>query len=338
MIHWLKMILVGIVGILVLAFVFSLVLSPVAHVEREGVIDARPEVIYQEIVNMHNLVHWIPWGDPDTGLQLTLSDPYSGPGARYAWTDPSHKIPDGYFRITGVDRNHSVHFRMNIRGIPPSTGSFQLALTLDGKHTWIKWILDTRVGWWPWWKFYGTMMDRLVGPSLENGLNRLKAICEKDDTYGILIREEKVPFRYVASVSDTIRQPSSILSGLEVQYARVRQFIRDKGLRITGHRLVQRTLLDSKTEIVNAGIPVDRPVPVTSGPRVLEMPQGNVLVGRYQGPLTRIQMAYDALHNYAKDHQKYSPAGPWEEWISDSLFLRDSSDRDWKVNVYLPVF
>jgi Polyketide cyclase / dehydrase and lipid transport len=183
--RWIKMILAGLAGIILFAFLFSLFFSPVGHVERAGAIAAKPSVVFNQIADLHKMVQWIPWGQTDSSLQLAFSDTATGVNSWYSWHSTSKSIPPGEFRITNIIPDKRVDYVMHLKGIPVSTGSFILQPTTDGKNTWIKWTLNTQVGWTPWWKFYGLMMDKLVGPGMEQGLTHLKNICEKDTSYNL---------------------------------------------------------------------------------------------------------------------------------------------------------
>jgi hypothetical protein len=49
----------------------------------------------------------------------------------------------------------------------------------------VQWYMDFHLGWWPWDKFSGLLLEKRNGPAMEKGLDKLKKIMEQTDTTSI---------------------------------------------------------------------------------------------------------------------------------------------------------
>ncbi len=130
---------------------------------------------------MHGLVDdfhewplWSPWEDVDPGLQRTYTGPDRGVGAHYAWAG-NRKAGQGSMEITesapdGIDI--TVEFLKPIR----ATNQTRLSFQPTDSGTEVRWVMSGQQK--------GLMgkvlsMDRLIGPDMDKGLARLKAVAER---------------------------------------------------------------------------------------------------------------------------------------------------------------
>ncbi|MHB1922920.1 MAG: hypothetical protein ACYCOO_11870, partial [Chitinophagaceae bacterium] len=253
----------------------------------------------------------------------------------FSWRSQKNFLGKDTIRLTESIPNRVIQFQMLIHGFPPSHGSFDLSPTLSGRGTWIKWTINIRVGWWPWWKYFGAMMDKMVGPTIETGLSNLKSRCENAKVFGIQIIDTTTQERFVASYSK-FSSKGNKRKVVAQMLLKIRKFIRFRGLKIDGNPMAQFLNIENRGVQIHAGIPVNKYVPGALGIQVLRMPHGNVLEAKYLGAYSGISTAYEALTSYAYKHHKVSPAGPWEEYISGSSNQGDSSKSE--TLVFFPIF
>lgn len=146
-------------------------------VRRSITIDAAPEAIYQQVVDLRNWEAWSPWEGLDPSLEKTYSGPESGPGSSYHWKG-NRKVGEGSMTITDAEANRKV--TIDLRFIKPFKSQSETVLTLEPVDG------GTRVE----WSMTGSHtamsqvfslvrpMDKMVGPDFEKGLSRLKAVVE----------------------------------------------------------------------------------------------------------------------------------------------------------------
>ncbi|MHB1922921.1 MAG: hypothetical protein ACYCOO_11875, partial [Chitinophagaceae bacterium] len=65
-------------GMVILVFILSLIFPAEGHVEREGVIHTTPDIVFNQINELHNFNQWCPWGQPDSNQDVHFSNPSSG--------------------------------------------------------------------------------------------------------------------------------------------------------------------------------------------------------------------------------------------------------------------
>ena len=146
-------------------------------VERSITVNAPAHRVHGFVDDFHEWPLWSPWEDVDPGLQRTYTGPDRGVGARYAWAG-NRKAGQGSMKITGSGPDGIdiiVEFLKPIRATNQTRLSFQ---TIDSR-TEVRWVMSGQHK-----GLMGLMgkvlsMDRLIGPDMDKGLNRLKAVAER---------------------------------------------------------------------------------------------------------------------------------------------------------------
>jgi hypothetical protein len=178
-----KMLLAALVILSTLVFLLSLMFPSIARLERSGSINAPLAEVYAEVSNLETWPSWNPWDPTYNGRGNILqqySKPPDGLGAWYTWSNTVGSTASGRVEIVAADPLKGITYNMTHPAMKPVTGLIELKPTTDGKGTAILWRLETNVGLTPWWKLRGFLMDRMFGSSMEEGLNKLRNICEKN--------------------------------------------------------------------------------------------------------------------------------------------------------------
>lgn len=174
--RFIKLLLLSFFFFAVLIFLLSLLLPSRAVVERSGVIDAPIATVYAQVNDLKTWHSWNPWM---LAQDITYSATTSGTGAYSSWTvTQSDKRIPAKVTVTNSESQQGVYYNMDFEGLKPVKGTFNFKPSTDGKGTVIMWRVETQLGYLPWWKFRGFLADRLTGPQLEEGLTKLKSICE----------------------------------------------------------------------------------------------------------------------------------------------------------------
>lgn len=164
----------------ILIFLISLLLPSKAIVERSGVIDAPLPIVYAEVNDLNTWPAWNPWAAPGVAQKIEYSSPAAGQGAYYTWSGTQQETTvSGKVLIRESTPVKGVFYDMEFNAMKTVAAAFDLKPSPDGKATLIRWRLETNLGWLPWWKLRGFLADKLTGPQLEDGLTKLKNICEK---------------------------------------------------------------------------------------------------------------------------------------------------------------
>ncbi|WP_090103014.1 SRPBCC family protein [Chitinophaga sp. CF118] len=173
--RFIKLFLLSVFFFAVLLFLLSLLLPSRAIVERSGVIDAPVATVYSQVNDLKGWQAWNPWM---AGQKINYAAT-AGQGAYGTWTvTQAEKRIASKVTITNSEPDKGVYYNMDFEGMKSVKGTFNFKPSSDGKGTVIMWRLETQLGYLPWWKFRGFLADRLTGPQLEDGLTKLKSICE----------------------------------------------------------------------------------------------------------------------------------------------------------------
>ncbi len=86
---------------------------------------------------------------------------------------------------------------------------------------------------------------------------------------------------------------------------------------------------------LEAGIPVESPLPEGGRVRAGELPGGRVVTTVHVGPYEKLPEAHDALHVWMREHG-HAPDGPqWEYYLTDPGEEPDSSR--WRTELVWPI-
>ncbi len=164
---------IGLATLLVIAIGFALPSS--YTISRAVTINAAPARIHALVNDLERWPDWTPWAKADPSLVVTFGDITQGVGAHQSWTGNSG---GGELTITRSDPDWGVGYDMSL-----DDGKYKSQATLEykraGSATEVVWTMSGENGNNPFTRYFGLMMDPMVGPMFEDGLNRLKLAAEK---------------------------------------------------------------------------------------------------------------------------------------------------------------
>jgi hypothetical protein len=171
-----KKILLIILSIPILLLLVSLFLPSKYRVERATVINAKPAAIFARINTPNQWPEWTAWTVakyPD--MKITFSGPESGVGATYAWEGKSSG--QGTLKLTRSEPDKLVGYDLEFdHGKYLSKGDF--VLEPSGDSVKVTWSNEGDLGWNPVSRYFGLLMDKMMGPDFEEGLRNLRKKAE----------------------------------------------------------------------------------------------------------------------------------------------------------------
>jgi hypothetical protein len=160
--------------LIVLAIV-GLLLPRNAHIERSLTV-ARPASLIFATVNSFQLFPaWSPWQSLDPNMHQTTSGAREGVGAKLVWSG-NDKVGSGTQLITASTPDRSVASDIDFGKM--GAAKSMIILVPQGSATRVTWTLDIDLGGGPIGRYFGLMMDRMIGKDYEKGLSRLKTLVE----------------------------------------------------------------------------------------------------------------------------------------------------------------
>lgn len=163
----------------ILLLLISLFLPSTYRIERSVVIQAEPGTFYPYVANPSRWPEWSAWTTAkDPTLVYKCSGPTQGAGAVAEWE--GRKMGSGSMTFTAADPKTGVTYDLVMEhGKFRSKGS--LLFQTAPAETRVTWADEGTLGWNPVARFFGLLMDRMVGPDFEEGLRKLKQKAEAEN-------------------------------------------------------------------------------------------------------------------------------------------------------------
>lgn len=170
---WLKRILTVIVIAVASLAVIGLFLPKTYHVERTVEIAAPAVAVHAYVGDLEGWEAWTPWLEADPTMVVTRGATSTGVGASQTWVGDSGA---GELTFTRCDPAQGIAYDLSFEeGKYRSTGALVYEDIPSGTR--VTWSMDGDndglVARW-----FGIMMDTMVGPMFDDGLAKLKTVVE----------------------------------------------------------------------------------------------------------------------------------------------------------------
>jgi uncharacterized protein YndB with AHSA1/START domain len=171
--RWLGIVIIGVVAV---AIVVAFILPRHAIVTRSVEIAAPPSAVFPLVGDLRRFNEWSPWADIDPETVYTFTGPIDGVGQTLNWESDDKRVGTGSMSIAAVEPDS----RVDMEIVFAEQGNALAAVLLEPARggTKVTWTLDADLGFNPIARYFGMMMDGMVGPDYEKGLARLKAAAE----------------------------------------------------------------------------------------------------------------------------------------------------------------
>ena len=161
-------------GIIVLFVVVAYLLPRHIQVARSTVINAPPEVVFNQVNVLQNWENWSPWHDIDPEMQIIYEGPEMGKGASYSWFSEDPGAGKGKLTITESVPNSKITTEIDFMERGTATTEYSFAEIKEG--TLMTWSMETDMGNNPVARYFGLFMDKLLGRDFEKGMENIKKI------------------------------------------------------------------------------------------------------------------------------------------------------------------
>lgn len=169
----LKIILFSVIGIAVLLVAVGLFLPSSYSAERSIVINAPASVVFNQVNDVKNWEAWGPWQEDDPDMRVEYGEITEGVGASYNWFG---KDGDGTLIIEESVEFSSIKTDLDFGDQGKAKGRWTFEEADEGVK--VTWGIDGDAGGNIMMKYFGLVMDSMIGPYFERGLAKIKEICE----------------------------------------------------------------------------------------------------------------------------------------------------------------
>jgi hypothetical protein len=147
--------------------------------ERSITINAPAEQIFPHVNNLKMWSGWSPWNAIDPNMKLVYSSETPvGEGAWYSWKSNNSRVGVGKSAIIESKANSLIRMDFNFgqNAEMKGSGKWTFESVEDGtKVTWGMSGVANNFG----ERYFGILMEQMVGGTFEEGLSNLKAVIEK---------------------------------------------------------------------------------------------------------------------------------------------------------------
>ena len=227
----LKYLLLLVLILIVIGAIYLATLDGKYEVSRSRIINAEPELVFNELNDYKNWEAWGPWYEQDSTIQETYASNTVGEGASYSWTGKDGK---GMMKTVSVDKPNRIDQEVVFEtpfGDMLSENDWILE-KVDG-GTKLSWTMKGELGFFS--RFMAGGMEEMMGPMEERGLELLDQTIQKK------IKEFSITYNGIVDYSGgffLFTTTSSSIDEIGAKYPlmmlKVNTFINSNNVRTTG--------------------------------------------------------------------------------------------------------
>lgn len=171
----LKRVVLIITAILLLLIIIAYLLPRHTHVERSLLINTPANQLFEQVNTLKNWPNWSPWHKIDPKMRIEYFGYQQGVGAKYTWESENQQVGNGSLTIIKSIPFDTIVTEMDFMKNGKANSNFIFIKKPSG--TLVTWIMESDLGWNPISRYFGLMMDRMVGPDFEKGLANLRDVA-----------------------------------------------------------------------------------------------------------------------------------------------------------------
>ncbi len=172
------MFLFVLVGLFAVVTIIGLFIPSSVKISRGIIIHADSVIVHNELSDVKNWHQWMPWITSDIGAIVQLSPITDQPGSFFKWKGLSNKS-SGTITLQQINPD-VIHVLYQLKDMNDAEGGFRLRSTGTLKQeTEVQWFMEYKLKWYPWERFYGIFLDKIIAPAFDKGLEQLKVLIEE---------------------------------------------------------------------------------------------------------------------------------------------------------------
>jgi uncharacterized protein YndB with AHSA1/START domain len=173
----LKGLVIAVLLLLMALVGYGFTLPDQRRVERSTFIAAEPAAVFGVLNGFTQFNQWSPWADLDPTAIYTLDGPTAGVGAKASWSSTDPNVGAGSQEIVESVPNERIKLRLLFEGYELDSYSLYL-LSPEGRGTRLTWAYETDFHGKLLNRYFGLLLERMIGRDYEKGLAKLKALVE----------------------------------------------------------------------------------------------------------------------------------------------------------------
>jgi effector-binding domain-containing protein/uncharacterized protein YndB with AHSA1/START domain len=306
------------------------------QVTRSITIDRPAKMVFKSVNSMHTFNEWSPWAKLDPQAQYTYSGPEQGVGSKMIWAG-NEEVGRGNQTIIESVPYEKVKTELYFDGQGDDPSWATIAIKDLGDSSEVSWTFDVDFDGNVLGRYFGMMMERMLGPQYEMGLTNLKNVVEAKPVYDFSgFSVEQVDSQNVLYVGTSASSNEEASAALAQAYGQITNFMMTNGIDFAGMPLAITRSKADDLWVFDAAIPVDI--------EVLEGETGDIQLGQtyagitvkyiQKGPYDQAQASYALLEAYLAEHELEKNGNSWDVYANDPTTVAES---DIETHIFQPI-
>jgi len=333
---------IGVILIILIA-IFLMVgyfLPRSVYSERSIEMNASPEAVFNQVIDLENREVWSPFLVEDTNAVLTYSEARKVIGASYSWE--SKPMGSGTLTLLEMEPYTRVKSGLLFDGKREAYEAWTFELLEDGR-TRVTWGLGVDELGWPMGRYYGLFMGTLMKPFFDRGLEKLREVVETAPVSTGLGRTGEIgvveiPAQAILAIRDSVSM-EAMTAFYADSYQALMQYMNEHGMQASGVPMsIAWSWSEDGKSLMEAALPLAILPEVgenEAGIYSREIPAGRVVKASHFGPYHTVGSTYEALESYIQQEGLEIAGPPMEFYITDPQMEPDTSL--WETQVAWPV-
>ncbi|MFC3195322.1 SRPBCC family protein [Marinicella sediminis] len=306
------------------------------QVTRSITIDRPAKMVFKSANSMHTFNEWSPWAKLDPNANYQFTGPTHGVGSKMAWSG-NEEVGSGNQTIIESVAHEKIKTELYFDGQGDDPSWATIAIKDLGETSEVSWTFDVDFNGNVLGRYFGIMMERMLGPQYEMGLTNLKNLVEAKPVYDFSgFSVEQVSSQNVLYVATSATSNEEASAALAAAYGQITAFMMANNIEFAGMPLAITRSLEGDLWVFDAAIPVDI--------EILEGETGDIQLGQtyagkvvkyiQKGPYDQTEVSYALLDAYLAEHELETNGNSWDVYANDPTTV---SESDIETHIYQPI-
>ena len=306
------------------------------QVTRTVTIDRPAKMVYKTANSMHTFNDWSPWAKIDPEAKYQFSGPANGVGSKMSWQG-NEEVGSGSQEIIAAEPYKMIKSELYFDGQGDDPAWATISIKDMGESSEVSWVFDADFNGNILGRYFGMMMDGMLGPQYETGLQNLKAVVESKPVYDFSgFSVEQVEAQNILFVSTAGQITEDLSAVMAAAYDQITTFMDANGIEMAG---MPMTITRHWGEVIwefDAAIPVSI--------NAIEGETGDIQLGQtyagkvvkyiQKGSYDQAEASYELLDAYLADQELETNGDPWEVYANDHETV---AEADILTYIYQPI-
>lgn len=322
--------------VLALVAIISLVgffLPSKVHVERSIMVNQSAEVPFNLVNDLTKWNLWSPWYKMDSLAPYVFAEITAGKGASFSWASKHWQVGTGKLTIQESVPNSLLKIELAMQDWDAS--EIELRFIPAGDGTKVTWSMNSDMGYNLVGRWFGLMMDAMMGDDFENGLADIKRVSEAtpatEKVAGFEVQILNMPEIIFASIAHSKVASNQIGMKIGESLFKLDGYVKENKLTMTSYPF---TMWKDPANF-SVCLPVNEMGKSTSEITFGKIDSGKAVVVKYYGAYEKTYPVYMAMDAYMKSKQLTPISAPREVYVTDPMMEKDTAK--WLTEIIFPV-